>query len=263
MGYQLYRMVRNGAPATWTKDMIHVAKEIADDARDPGDGDDSWPWSALPIKGHFDARGRWRDGLTERCGMSARAVSRALTDLASANYEMREAIGADSAGRPVFTAPGHAMRFRVPPLLPRSAPERLPSTASVQHTNGRQNRRERSPESTGTVAKYGDPISSGSPQNPHTSHPLTEPEVEGSPAPPGQDHDSWQPDTSTPQGTEQAAAAMAAALTAWQAEHPESEIVNSLRARREFADLGDRRAYCAGTAADHRDAAGQLDAAAS
>jgi len=78
MGSELRRMIRDGAPATWTAPMIHVAGEIADDARDPSQGvpgDGGWPWSKLPVEGHFDRHGKWRDGLTERCGMSARAIS--------------------------------------------------------------------------------------------------------------------------------------------------------------------------------------------
>src|SRR5262249_27759575 len=84
MGSELRGMIRDGAPATWTAPMIHVAGEIADDARDPSQGvpgDGGWPWSKLPVEGHFNRHGKWRDGLTERCGMSARAISRALTGL--------------------------------------------------------------------------------------------------------------------------------------------------------------------------------------
>jgi len=153
MGSELRRMIRDGAPATWTAPMIHVAGEIADDARDPSQGvpgDGGWPWSKLPVEGHFDRHGKWRDGLTERCGMSARAISRALTGLARAGYEMRERIGTDRHGRPVFAAKGHAMTFRVPPLPPRPTPLRPPSTASF---NG-----QRSPSTASKAAKYGDPF---------------------------------------------------------------------------------------------------------
>lgn len=133
MGHELRRMIRDGAPHKWTGAMVHVAKEIADDARDPSRGlpeDGGLPWSRIPIKGHFDRQGRWRDGLTERCGMSERAISRALTDLADAGYEMREQIGTDKNGKPVFAAKGHAMRFRVPALPPRPVPVSPPSTAA-------------------------------------------------------------------------------------------------------------------------------------
>jgi hypothetical protein len=123
MGYQLRRMIRDGAPAEWTPLMRLVAAEIADDARDvivPYSGEESgWPWSAIPVESGYDSAGRWREGLAERTGMSARAISRTLTELAAAKYEMRVAVGVDKNGRPVFACKGHAMRFQVPPLSPR------------------------------------------------------------------------------------------------------------------------------------------------
>ena len=51
--------------------------------------------------------------------MSERAISRVLSDLASAGYEMREQVDTDKRGRPVFAYPGRRMRFRVPLLPPR------------------------------------------------------------------------------------------------------------------------------------------------
>ena len=124
MGTELRRMIRDGAPPSWTALMRLVAMEIADDARDPADGvpADKPPWSALPVEGCWDRSGRRKDGLTERCGMSARTISRALADLSAAGYEMRQQIGTDEHGRPVFAMRGHAMRFQVPPLTPRPAP---------------------------------------------------------------------------------------------------------------------------------------------
>ncbi len=175
MGQELRRMVRAGAPASWTPLMRFVAMEIADDAGDPSRGlpaDGGWPWSAIPIEGYWDARrGKWREGLTERCGMSARAISRTLTELARAGYEMREAAGTGKDGRVVFTAPGRAMRFRVPILPPRPDPQRPPNVAGERspHLAGVDSERspllvERSPLLVETVAESGDPISSGSPQ---------------------------------------------------------------------------------------------------
>ena len=127
MGYALYRMIRDGAPAGWTPQMRLVALAIADDARDPADditASTGPPWSRIPIAGHTDKRGRWRDGLAERTGLSEKVVSRALTSLARAGYEMRSPIGTDKAGRPVFAARGHAVSFVVPSLLPRAEPGR-------------------------------------------------------------------------------------------------------------------------------------------
>jgi hypothetical protein len=220
MGSELRRMIRDGTPAGWTGPMVHVAQEIADDARDPSQrdpGEEGWPWSAVPVKGHFDQRGRWRDGLTERTGMSARAISRALADLSAAGYEMREPIGTDSRGRPVFAAKGHALRFRVPPLPPRPVPQSPhesatfdgqspPSTATIDpqsapgtaafeadrppRTASFDGQRspstpQRSPRTASKVAKDGDPIPSGSPQSPLTAETRSwsPADVEG--APPG------------------------------------------------------------------------------
>ena len=142
MGHELYRMILDGAPAGWTAPMRLVAAVIADDARDPSQGlpdDGGWPWSAIPVCG-CRRKGEWRDGLTEQTGMSERAISRALTELARAGYEMREQVTADRRGRPVFAYPGRAMRFRVPQLLPRECP---PSTATT------------SPPSTATIGADG------------------------------------------------------------------------------------------------------------
>ena len=135
MGTELHRMIRDGAPETWTPLMRLVAGTIADDAEDPrqrekrlqrgqrnpGD-DDGWPWSVIPVRGRAARNGRWHDGLTERTGMSPRAIRRVLAELSAADYEMREQIDTDKRGRPVFAYPGRATRFRVPPLKPRDPP---------------------------------------------------------------------------------------------------------------------------------------------
>ena len=134
MGGELYRMIRDGAPASWTPAMRLVAEAIADDAEDPrqrekrlqrgqrnpGD-DDGWPWSVIPIRGEF-RRGRWHDGLVQRTGLTPKGISRVLTELARSGYEMREQAATDKHGRPVFAYPGHRLRFRVPPLKPRDEP---------------------------------------------------------------------------------------------------------------------------------------------
>jgi len=125
MGSELYRMIRDGAPPGWTVTMRLVAMVIADDARDPSQGvpgDGGGPWSAIPVRGCWRG-GKWRDGITDRTGLSMHTVSRALAELAAAGYEMREQIATGKDGRPVFAARGHAVRFRVPLLPPRLAPQ--------------------------------------------------------------------------------------------------------------------------------------------
>ena len=109
MGNELYRMIRDGAPASWTPVMRLVAGVIADDARDPEPGQAATTAAGRGRRSRSAAAhrgsGEWHDGLTERTGMSERAISRALTDLARAGYEMREQIGTDKRGRPVFAYP--------------------------------------------------------------------------------------------------------------------------------------------------------------
>lgn len=188
----LRRMIRDGAPPGWSPLMRLVAGEIADDARDPGDEaslpEGRWPWSAIPIQGEW-RHGVWREGLTERCGMSARAVSRTLADLAEVGYEMRSPITdrngepvTDRRGRLVYAAKGHALRFQVPPLIPRGTPQRSPDLATneagklwitpaagpadddqsspLPATNDLQS----SPLLVSKVAESGEPIPSVSPQ---------------------------------------------------------------------------------------------------
>jgi hypothetical protein len=133
MGHELNRMIRDGAPASWTGAMRLVAMVIADDARpDPSQGappDGGWPLSKIRIHGHRSDDGQWYDGLVERTGYSERTISRILTELAGAGYEMREPIGADKHGRRVFAYPWRSRRYRVPPLPPRSTPD--PATYST------------------------------------------------------------------------------------------------------------------------------------
>jgi hypothetical protein len=127
MGHELSRMIRDGAPESWTPLMRLLAMVIADDALDPSQGlppDGGWPLSRIRLHGHHADDGRWYDGLAERTGMSERVISRVLGDLARAGYEMREQIGTDRHGRPVFAYPWRARRFRVLPLQPRKPPDR-------------------------------------------------------------------------------------------------------------------------------------------
>ena len=148
MGHELYRTIRDGAPPEWTPNMRLLAAVIADDALDPSQhepADGGWPRSAIRVRGGRSRShgGEWYDGLTERTGMTERVISRTLTALARAGYEMREQIGTDRRGRPVFAYPGRTPRFRVPPLAPRGSP---PGTATSE---ARQERRG-SPPGTAT-----------------------------------------------------------------------------------------------------------------
>jgi hypothetical protein len=135
---QHYEMIRDGAPATWTKDMVHVAKEIgaaADDIDLERLRAGAVALSKVPIIGDFARGGEWRDGLTERCCMSERGVSRALTELGRAGYEMRVQIGVAKNGEPVYAAKGHAVTFAVRYLPPRPQPQSPPSTAAFDETS--------------------------------------------------------------------------------------------------------------------------------
>lgn len=95
--------------------------------------------SAIPLEGEF-RRGAWRDGLAELTGMSARAISRALAELAAAGYEMRQPVTdrdgkpvTDKRGRTVYATKGHALRFVVPRLSPRPAPSQESSHPSASN----------------------------------------------------------------------------------------------------------------------------------
>jgi hypothetical protein len=167
MGHELRRMIRDGAPAAWTPFMRLVASEIADDARDPSQGmpeDATWPWSAIPVSGCWQG-GKWRDGLAERTGLSERHIRRALADLRNAGYEMRQSIGVDKRGRPVYAAKGHAVRFQVPSLPPRSVPESRTDTATFKPSKGGQIGPQRWPDPAPKVDAGGHPISPGSPHS--------------------------------------------------------------------------------------------------
>ena len=164
MGHELYRMIRDGAPASWTPAMRMVAMVIADDALDPSQhepADGGWPRSAIRVRGGRSRShgGEWYDGITERTGMSERAISRALTALARADFEMREQIGTDKRRRPVFAYPGRTPRFRVPPLTARGSP---PGTATSEARQVRRPSEARQVRRPRKVAKYGD---HGSPPN--------------------------------------------------------------------------------------------------
>ena len=167
MASQHYEMIRDGAPATWTKDMVHVAKEIAAAAADidlerlrAG----AAALSKVPIVGDFTSGGRWRDGLTERCCMSERAVSRVLTELGRADYEMRVQIGVTKNGEPLYAAKGNAVTFAVRYLPPRPQPQSPPSTASF---DGQSPPNPAPFESTGDDAPVENPVDNPqSPPNP-------------------------------------------------------------------------------------------------
>jgi hypothetical protein len=193
VGYLLRRMIRDGAPPGWSPLMRLVAGEIADDARDPEESPgvlvppSAWPspgpYSKLPIEGAYRGNG-WRDGLAEICGMSGRAVSRVLAELAAQGYDMRAPVTdrngrpvRDKRGRLVYAAKNHAVSLVVPWLAPRGEPQRSPEVAS----NGAQPaiipgeweslpdlasiEPQRSPLLVPKVAESGDPVPSVSPES--------------------------------------------------------------------------------------------------
>jgi hypothetical protein len=179
MGHELYRMIRDGAPPSWTAPMRLVAGVIADDARDPAQGapgDGGRPWSAIPVRGCY-RENEWRDGITERTGMSEHTIRRALADLARAGYEMREQADTDWRGRPVFAYKGRALRFRVPPLKPRQSPPDMagltaqspPDMAGLTRPKASQIRRKGEPNPSQRSADLADPVSPDPPKSPSLS----------------------------------------------------------------------------------------------
>jgi hypothetical protein len=248
-------MIRDGAPRSWTSLMRDVAKEIADDARDPDDDhpltEGRWPWSSLHVEGYRDRDGQWRDGLVEICGASPRAISDALTELGRAGYEMRQPI-TDAAGKPVtdkrgrlvFAAKGHALGLWVPRLPPRPEPqsthERATFEADSSHrsaTNeaeswvadalptadsshsGASTDSQRSHPDASKVAPECDPIPSGSPQekpSPQTVVSLSATSVEVAHA------REVKIEMDDPAEFEDHRQRTMEAFSAWMAEHPEA-----------------------------------------
>jgi hypothetical protein len=194
MGYELRRMIRDGAPPKWSSSMRLVACEIADTAdpepskRPPDfDGPAESQWSIADWQDHD---GQWHDGLATRCGLTPRTFSYTLTRLSRAGYEMRKQLGTGSNGKPVYAVQGKRERFVVPLLKPRSRSQDVAASG----------RNESSPRSQDVAAE--------SPENPSEApHSYGEgrkrAELEGNPAAASQDH--------SPNGNEQRAAAQAAA----------------------------------------------------
>jgi hypothetical protein len=121
-----------------------VAYEIADRSPDPSqlkDGDqmpDGSIRSRVWLEGHKGTSGSHIKGLTDYLGMPKRQICDALKALSDAGYEMRIQL-TDDDGKPVFDKHhlpifariGHAMRFRVPPLVV-AAPVDNPAPAAGQ-----------------------------------------------------------------------------------------------------------------------------------
>lgn len=175
-------MIRDGAPRSWTSLMRDMAKEIADDARDPDDdhplAEGQWPWSSLHVAGYFDRGGQWRDGLAEICGVTPRAISDALTQLGRSGYEMRRPItGADgkpvtdSRGRLVFAAKGHALSLWVPRLLPRPEPQSTQEGATFEADSSHGNATKETGSWAADTLPAADSSHDGASIDPQRSHP--------------------------------------------------------------------------------------------
>lgn len=202
MGYELRRMIRDGAPAKWTALMRLVAYEIADDARDPDPAEPlssgRLPWSVIPVEGYRDRDGQWRDGLAEICGVTPRAISDALTELGRTGYEMRQPITdkdgkpvVDKRGRVVYAAKGHALRFVVPPLLPRPKPKSSHPRASNDSQRSHEGAANNAHSSHERAANDGDWSHRSASNNPQRSHPDGSKVARGcDPVPSGPQHQS-------------------------------------------------------------------------
>jgi hypothetical protein len=139
MGYRLYREIRDRAPAQWTAGERLVALMIADHA-----DDNTRKAIRLPVAGYRRERdGRWVDGLTDRTGLSAAGVSKALQRLAARGFEFRIPISVGKDGRPVFAAKGHALDFAVPAIPQRA--DNGPGLERADHNPAFEQRADRSP----------------------------------------------------------------------------------------------------------------------
>jgi hypothetical protein len=185
VGYELYREIRDYAPAAWSSGMRLVALMIADDAND--DTRRSWISNAL---------------LCQRTGLQPTGVKTALQRLAAAGYEMRVAHGTDTLGRPVYAVTGHSVDYLVPDSLAligeaTASPKPVDKPSTRRRSNvayladkGRQLH----PEGEVT-APQGDAAASPLSSSPLSISSITNgPDlagpVESSDRPPDQDHDS-------------------------------------------------------------------------
>lgn len=195
MGHDLYRMILDGATSEWTVQMRMVACVIANDARDPDDtrgpgtlSPDGLPWSSIPLQAKQRPDGTWRDGLTDKTGMSEQAIGRAISALAAIGYDMRQPLRGrdgqplrDRRGRIMTSVRGHSTDYQVPYLPPRSAPDRSSDTATYPGNEAARSspvttyEADRSSPVNAKVIKNDDPISSDPPQrsSPQAARPLS------------------------------------------------------------------------------------------
>lgn len=103
VGYDLYRMLRAGMPATWTQGERLVALIIADNVSD------------RTRTGYIP-----NEQICEETGYTPKSLSDVLLRLSRHGYEMRIPHGTGKDGRPVYASRGHGTDYTVPILTPRT-----------------------------------------------------------------------------------------------------------------------------------------------
>lgn len=100
MGYKLYRVIRDLAPADWTSGELVVAWVIADDANDN-------------TRRSFISN----EELCRRARLKQSSVRAALAKLADRGFEFRVSCGKGKDGRDVYATKGHPAEYYVPDLF--------------------------------------------------------------------------------------------------------------------------------------------------
>lgn len=186
MGFQLYREVRDFAPADLSQAELTVALMIADDANE----NSRRSWIPLPL-------------LCQRTRLSPTGLRGALQRLAARGLEFRVIHGYGKDGRPVFAAKGHTVDYEVPDLLKGDAvtsPKPVDNPAkgdAVVSPNATQRRQLQHSKATRNSSKGDAVVSPLSSTNLTTNlNPVVaqqQPEVEGAKLSTGQELDHSRP----------------------------------------------------------------------
>lgn len=156
MGYQLYRHCLDHAPADLDPTARLVLLAIADDANEQ-----------TRVSSYLGM-----DLLCHRIGRGPETVKKALQRLAKLGYELRQPIGTDKSGRPVYAKTEHHSVYRVPVFPERDVPKKggTPSPLRGEQVPARG---EHVPSVGGTSSP---PIPQDSPQDAPQSVPARETE---------------------------------------------------------------------------------------
>ncbi|MDT0305087.1 helix-turn-helix domain-containing protein [Streptomonospora wellingtoniae] len=153
MGFKLYRHVFDHAPDGLDSAARLVLLAIADDANDE-------TRESLYLG---------QELLCHRTGLTPATLKKALQRLATAGYELRQPIGTDAVGRPIYALKGHHTVYRVPVFPERSDVPAKGGSSSPLRGPAATERGEQVPERGEHVPSKGGSSSPPSPQSPQDS----------------------------------------------------------------------------------------------